>query len=261
MRANFMSETEMPGTGVTRDQLRVICLRYYFASQFVSGKEVLEVGCGPGLGLGYLARSARRVTGGDCTEASLRRAHEHYKGRVGLLSLDAHSLPFKNSCSDIVIAMATTIYLHMDKFLDECHRVLKEDGTLICCMPNKDSPGFNESPLSNRYYSASELFTLLGQHHFEAKLFGAFPAGEVTAWQKLLLAAANTVGKALDLVPRSKRAKELIKQLVFRTTMLNSELDEEMVENAQVKNIQLEPIPGNSPDLHHRVLYVIANAR
>lgn len=260
MRANFVSETEMPGIMVSEEQLQMICFRYYFASRFVQGKQVLEVGCGPGLGLGYLARRARRVIGGDCTEASLRRAQEHYQGKVGLLSLDAHSLPFKDSCFNVVLLFEAIYYLSQpSKFLDECHRVLKNKGILVCCLPNKDVPGFRESPLSNRYYSIPELFTLLGQHHFDAKFFGAFPTPiglNRMAWQRFLQAMANMVAKALDLVPRGKRVKEFLRKFIFHPTVLNNEIDDEMVEN-----IQLEPLHCGSPDFRHRILYVIANAR
>lgn len=64
-QVNFIPETEIPGIKVSWDQLQIICHRYYFASKFVLGKRVLEVGCGPGLGLGYLSRNTKQVVGGD----------------------------------------------------------------------------------------------------------------------------------------------------------------------------------------------------
>ena len=68
MRPDYTTVTEIPRGRVTREQLTRMCTRYYFASKFCEGKDVLEVGCGAGQGLGYLARKARRVVGGDCTE-------------------------------------------------------------------------------------------------------------------------------------------------------------------------------------------------
>src|SRR2546429_288579 len=46
MQTSFMSETELPGRTVNRDTRQLISHRYYWASQFVSEKKVLEVGCG-----------------------------------------------------------------------------------------------------------------------------------------------------------------------------------------------------------------------
>ena len=90
IQTNFLSETEMPGTKVNIDPLQIICHRYYFASKFVSGKEMLEVGCGPGIGLGYLSKNAKWVVGGDITKNNLRCAQKHYVAKVELVSMDAH---------------------------------------------------------------------------------------------------------------------------------------------------------------------------
>jgi SAM-dependent methyltransferase len=261
MRVNFSSETEFPGTKANRDQLQIICHRYYFASKFVSEKEVLEVGCGPGLGLGYLSKTAKLVVGGDITQDSLRYAQEHYNGRVGLVSMDAHKLPFRDSCFDVVLCVAAIIYLDLHSFFDECYHVLKRGGVLILNTPNKDIPGFQESVLSNKYYSASDLFALLNSHHFDTELFGAFPISKRTSrgtQQKFLQAMARMVGKALNLMPKGEAVKKILNKSIFHATVLNNEIDDEMIGNAQVENIQLVPIPSDLPDLQHRILYIIA---
>lgn len=264
MQVNFSSETEFPGTEVSRDQKQIICHRYYFASKFVSEKEVLEVGCGPGIGLGYLSRNAKQVVGGDITKNSLRCAQEHYNGRVGLVSMDAHKLPFRDSCFDVVLCVAAIIYLDLHSFFDECYRVLKMGGVLILNTPNKDIPGFQESVLSHKYYSASDLFALLNRHHFDTELFGTFPISKRTSRgtpQKFLQAMAKMVGKALDLMPKGEAVKKILNKSIFHATVLNNEIDDEMIGNAQVENIQLVPIPSDLPDLQHRILYAVASAQ
>jgi len=118
MKPSFICETELPGRKINTDTLQIIAHRYYWASKFVSGKEVLEVGCGPGLGLGYLLRHAKHVTGGDITKDSLTLAKKHYGSRVELVCIDAHRLPFKDSCLDVVISLASIIYMDLPAFLD-----------------------------------------------------------------------------------------------------------------------------------------------
>ena len=259
MRTNFSSETEFPGTKVSRDQLQIICHRYYFASKFVSEKEILEVGCGPGIGLGYLSRNAKLVVGGDITQDSLRYAQEHYNGRVGLVSMDAHKLPFRDSSFDVVLCVAAIIYLDLHSFFDECYRVLKRGGVLILNTPNKDIPGFQESVLSNKYYSAPDLFALLNSHHFDAELFGAFPIPKrtaIVAQQKFLHAMAKMVGKVLDLMPKGEEIREFINKIILHKIVLKEE-----IENGDIKaveNIQLVPILSALPDHQHRILYAIA---
>jgi 2-polyprenyl-3-methyl-5-hydroxy-6-metoxy-1,4-benzoquinol methylase len=78
MGIDYSSVTEVPGNKVTQDQIDRMFHRYHFASNFCEGKEVLEVACGAGQGLGYLALKAKRVVGGDCTEELVRLAKDHY---------------------------------------------------------------------------------------------------------------------------------------------------------------------------------------
>jgi len=94
-------EREIPGIRLSSEHLKTICCHYYTASQLVQGKQVLEVGCSAGLGLGYLSRRAKRIIGGDISEYAMRLAQEHYQGRVELIRFDAHSLPFRDACFDV----------------------------------------------------------------------------------------------------------------------------------------------------------------
>ncbi len=252
-------EAEMPGMRITREHLQIICCRYYFASQFVSGKQVLEVGCGPGLGLGYLSRRAERVIGGDYAEDNLRLARQHYKGRVELTLLDAHNLPFKDNCLDVVVAMATIIYLQPDRFFSECYRVLKRGGTLVFCTPNKDQPDFHRSPLSKNYFSVPELSALISQH-FDASFCGAFPIQRKP--QRLVAKYQNAmvtgIGRALTLMPKGIEIKEFINKTILSNKI--SPLTQE-IEDGRVENIQLEPIRDDSPNFQYKVIYAVAYTR
>ena len=65
MTQTYTTVTELPGSGATSEQLAMLYARYALAAGFSRGKDVVEVACGPGIGLGYLARWARRVVGGE----------------------------------------------------------------------------------------------------------------------------------------------------------------------------------------------------
>ena len=69
---DFSTVTEVTGNRVTQDQLERLYHRYTFAAQYFDGMEVLEVACGTGQGLGYLAKKAKLVVGSDYTENLLR---------------------------------------------------------------------------------------------------------------------------------------------------------------------------------------------
>lgn len=248
-------EAEMPGMRVTREQLQIIYSRYYFASQFVVGKQVLEVGCGPGIGLGYLAKRAKRVIGGDYAEDNLRIAQQHYRSRIELALMDAHNLPFRDNCLDVVVAMAAIVYLQLDRFLAECHRVLKKGGVLIFCTPDKEQPGFQRSSLSRDYFSVPELEALVS-HYFEARFFGAFPVSEGGQTTKQRDTIVAKVGQALALMPQGERVKGSLSHFLFGTSVLKAEIEDGMVEAAQP-----EPIGDTVPASQYRLIYTVAQAR
>ena len=55
--------TEFPGLKATQEQIQRMYQRYCFIREFAQGKDVLEVACGAGMGLGYIAKVANAVTG------------------------------------------------------------------------------------------------------------------------------------------------------------------------------------------------------
>ena len=91
------------GDDVSRAQVERLCHRYYWAGTHRAGKDVLEVACGTGPGLGYLASKARSVQAGDITEALVARCNEHYGGRVPVSVMDAARLPQADRSLDVVI--------------------------------------------------------------------------------------------------------------------------------------------------------------
>jgi len=255
---DFLVETEMPGIKIDLDQRQIICHRYFFASKFVHGMKVLEVCCGPGLSLGYLSRGAKLIVGGDITKESLMQAQNHYKGRIGLIHMDAHKLPFKNGAFDTVICVAAIIYLELPTFMEECYRVLKKDGRLILNTPNKDIPNFRRSRQSKNYYSVPELSALLKQQHFDAEFLGAFPVAKArTSRMKITFSIWKTrLFNLLSKVEVIRRIGSYI--LNTRSLVLADEIDEEMMKKSAVGNIPLIPLPSDSSDSQHRIVYIVA---
>ena len=248
-------EAESPGHTVTPEQLHMICCRYYTAAQYVAGKTVLEIGCGPGIGLGYLIKKgARTVIGGDYSETNIRLAQKHYKGGVHLTVLDAQSLPFQDKCFNEVVVFEVMYYLnHPERFLSECHRVLKDNGILVICIANKDLPGFRRSPLSTRYFSVPELYNILTQRNFSSEISGAFPLSKGTTFQKLWAGSILLVGKILNHVPKGKRIKEFLNKIILgKDIVLKEEITDE---NMASQTFELTPLAYDTPDFRHKILY------
>ncbi len=256
MMNRYLTITEMPGDYVSQEQLDMICFRYYTASNFTHGKDVLEVGCGPGIGLGYLSKTAKKVIGGDYCERILWVAKDYYGNRVKLLLLDAHTLPFKDDTFDVVLLFEAIFYLHEpESFLEESRRILRKGGVLILCLPNKEIPGFKPSPLSTHYFNAMELFPLLTKYGFKVAVYGAFSIERPLIIQKIISVIRLSVVKVMSLTSQGRQVKESLKKRILKKKII---LGNEIDENASKDYFQLIPILPGSSDVKHRFLYVIA---
>lgn len=251
MPTSFETVTELPGHQASAEQLSMIHTRYRLALEHCEGKDVLEAACGPGRGLGYLARRARSVVGGDLTPELVRLAEAHYRGRLRVLELDAQALPFPDASFDVIILFEALYYLpRVDAFLSEARRVLRPGGKLLLCAPNPEWPEFNPSPLSRRYHSAAELKELLSAAGFEPSVLAGFRAAPGTVTGLVRRAAVS-----LGLVPRTMKGKALLKRLFYgRLSRLGPELDD----SAPVEPLVPAP-PG--PVAGYKVLYAVAAKR
>jgi len=74
----LISERMMPGTDVDASGLAHHVTRYVWALPRVSGKGIVDLGCGTGYGSYLLSWSAKSVTGIDISEEALAFARSHY---------------------------------------------------------------------------------------------------------------------------------------------------------------------------------------
>jgi SAM-dependent methyltransferase len=101
----------------------------------LSGKDVLEVGCGRGGGTAYLFErcAPRSLTGVDLARSAIRSARRRY-GRPGMAFVagDAEKLPLADGSFDVVISVESShCYPDMRRFLREARRVLRPGGVLL----------------------------------------------------------------------------------------------------------------------------------
>jgi len=123
-------------------------------------KDVLEVACGAGVGIGSIAAVARHVVGGDIDVVNCEIARETYKDRpeVEILELDAEKMPFPSASFDLLLLFEALYYLNSpQKFFQEARRLLRPGGKLLISSVNCRWSGFNPSPFSTKYFDAAEL--------------------------------------------------------------------------------------------------------
>jgi ubiquinone/menaquinone biosynthesis C-methylase UbiE len=254
MGIDYTTVTEIPGNRVTREQLERMFHRYAFAAQFSEGRDVLEVACGAGMGLGYLAKKAKRVVGGDYTDNLVKMAKEYFKEKLPVLRLDAHGLPFRNQCLDVLILYEAIYYLtEPETFFREARRVLRNEGVLLLGTVNKDWSEFNPSPFSTSYFSVPELSESLQKNGFKIKTYGAFSVLPKGAKDKIT-ATVRKAAVGLHLIPKTMKGKELLKKIFYGNLIpLKGEIEEGVCEYTPP-----EIIPSDIANHEYKVIYVVA---
>lgn len=115
----------------------------------VSGKKILDVGCGSGVFMIEFIKRGTHVIGIDYSGKMLKEAQTQLnrfkipKSKYSIKNADATRLPFKNHEFDIVLATGLTDYLTDSQnrlFIKEAERVLRQKGVLVVSFPIKESP-------------------------------------------------------------------------------------------------------------------------
>lgn len=135
-----------------------------------AGAVVLEAGCGEGYGADLLAGVARTVIGLDLDAATVSHAAGRYP-RATVARADLADLPVRDGTCDVVVSLQVIEHLRdQERFLRECHRVLRPGGSLMVSTPNRltFSPGRDTplNPFHTRELSGSELAGLVREAGF-----------------------------------------------------------------------------------------------
>lgn len=251
MDNDYTSVTEIAGDEVTHEQISRLCNRYYWAGQYCKGKDIVEVACGTGQGLGCLSRIAGSLEAGDYSEKMLSIARKHYGNRILLRQFDAQDMPFPDKSKDVIILFEAIYYIaDAEKFVRECLRILRPGGTVLIATANKDLSDFNPSPYSRKYYGVCELNELFKKFGFKPEFFGNTPVNNISIRQKMLRLIKITV-VTLGLMPKTMAGKKFIKRIVFGNLVtMPAEID-----SNTSKYIKPTPLLEIKPDKIHKVIY------
>ena len=254
MSQNFCTVTELAGDDVSVEQLERLAHRYYWAGEYCRNKDVLEIACGAGQGLGYLAALAKSLVAGDITPALVSHAKQHYGDRVAVTEMDAMQLPFPDGSLDVIILFEAIYYLpSAEQFSKECHRVLRAGGHVLIATANKDLYDFNPSPQSRQYYGTVELGKLFHPFGFKCEFFGHMPVEALSLRQKILRPIKKLV-VGMGLMPKTMAGKKLLKRLVFgRLVQMPPEIDEKTA-----SYVAPNFLSETEPDRRHKVIYMAA---
>jgi len=254
MAVDYSIVTELAGDEISHEQFDRLCHRYYWAGPYCENKDVVEVACGTGPGLGYLAGLARSLRGGDYTNRILNTAKKHYQDRIDLRQFDAQAMPYEDRSADVIVIFEAIYYLpDPDAFVQECLRLLRPGGTVLIATANKDLYDFNPSPHSYQYFGVKEFHELFDSRNFRVECFG-YLSVESVSWRQRLLRPIKKLATSLHLIPKNMAGKKLLKRLVFGSLVpMPAEITENMIEYTPP-----QPLPSDQPDLRYKVIYCAA---
>lgn len=149
--------------------------RYFFASQFVKNKIVLDIACGSGYGSKIISdRGAKFVTGVDISEEAILYCKQEYANEsIDFIKGGVERIPLGDGSVDVVVSFETIEHVSQDMqktFLKEVKRVLKKDGVFIVSTPNA-----LVYPKGNEFHvyemSPSEFRSALNEQFKENKMY------------------------------------------------------------------------------------------
>lgn len=104
--------------------------RYEFASRFVEGKRVLDVGCGSGYGAQMLLDAgAKKVIGIDIDREALSFAKKYFKANFNYMNMK--KLRFKDNYFDVAVGFASIGPSYWGGTIEGIKRVVKPGGIVI----------------------------------------------------------------------------------------------------------------------------------
>ena len=171
-------------------ELRVTFLQslaaYEFAEPSVSGKRVLDCGCGEGYGTALLAKRAALAIGLDREPGVVAYASQKYRTveRAAFVAGSADALPFADCSVNVVVCFQVLEHLPDPLiFLHEVRRLLVPGGVLILTTPNVLVTGARPNPHHVHDFSPADLRALLERVFDDVELRGVFAGEQVAAYR------------------------------------------------------------------------------
>lgn len=112
---------------------------YEWCIPMITGKKVLDTGCGLGYGAAFMATYASEIVGIDYDAETIEQNKKEYAGvkNISFIQGSIPPLPFPDNSFDVVTSFQFIEHIHARKeFTKECLRVVKPGGKVLITTPN-----------------------------------------------------------------------------------------------------------------------------
>ena len=142
---------------------------FYFLEMNAKNSEILDYGCGVGTLIEKLIKfKPKKIVGIDISEVSINKAKERIKelkGKVDFYVDNCEKTQFDNNSFDIVYGSGILHHLKIDECLNEIHRILRPNGSLLFIEP------LGTNPIINFYRKLTPKSRSVDEHPFMNKDF------------------------------------------------------------------------------------------
>ncbi len=213
--SEFTLVTEMPGNENSPEGMDMLHTRYITARDLCAGKDVLDISCGPGIGLGEISKGAKSLIAGDFDLEMVEQVKKTYGSTIDVRRMDAMAIELPDASVDVVIIMES-IYFMPDykQVIREAARVLRAGGSTLIVSANRDWDNFNPAPHSTHYPTGPELKEAFQMAGLEGEVKYAYPEHEVGLKTKVFRLLRKVAVK-FNLIPKTMSGKGVIKKLVY----------------------------------------------
>lgn len=212
---SYSGVTERAGNMASFEQLQILKTRYDLAFKYAKGADIVEYGCGSGVGLYLLAPIANNVLGLDLDNSNVEIAREDCQEfkNIQVVVADAEKFISDSAKFDLALAFECIYYFNdLSLFFENVASNLKSGGTLIISSVNPCWHSFNPSPYSTKYLSGEELKGMLHKRGFQCELFYSFydfPSGISAKLKKFI----KQMAVKFKLIPKTMKGKVLLKRI------------------------------------------------
>jgi len=176
-----------------------IAERAFLYCHLPEGAKVLDIGCGDGATVNYLTEEFNLdIYGIDLNPSSIEKNEK-------IIPANAENIPFADSSFDgILMECSFSLMNNQERVLEECFRLLKENGYLVISDMFARGVPARFSGCLGRLDSEETIVTLIERSGFQVTMFVDYSANLPSLWGQLILKnGADSFYKELGTDPQT----------------------------------------------------------